>query len=74
MFRVSLQPSDVIAIVFWTKNAGPLVPYLDELAERGHCFTFLYTINNYPASLEPRVPDCGHPNNGQPPAGGQSRQ
>jgi hypothetical protein len=59
-FEVSLRPSDVIAIVFWTKNASPLLPYLDELAERGHCFTFLYTINNYPTSLEPLTPDLCH--------------
>jgi hypothetical protein len=59
-FQVSLDPSDVIAIVFWTKNASPLLPYLDELEQRGHRFTFLYTINNYPPSLEPNVPDLCH--------------
>lgn len=58
--EVSLAPADVIAIVFWTKNAVPLVRYLDELASMGHCFTFLYSINNYPAFLEPNVPDRGH--------------
>ena len=55
--RVSLAPDDVIAIVFWTKNAAPLLPGLDELTRMGHCFTFLYTINNYPRWLEPAVPD-----------------
>jgi Domain of unknown function (DUF1848) len=59
-FEVSLDPSDVIAIVFWTKNPSPLLPYLDELVERGHCFTFLYTVNNYPIWLEPNVPELGH--------------
>jgi hypothetical protein len=58
--RVSLAPEDVIAIVFWTKNAAPLLAELDELTRRGHCFTFLYTINNYPRWLEPEVPDEGH--------------
>ena len=57
--EVSLTSEDVIAIVFWTKNAVPLIPYLDELAALGHCFTFLYSINNYPAFLEPKVPDRG---------------
>ncbi|HMK33747.1 MAG TPA: DUF1848 domain-containing protein [Desulfomonilaceae bacterium] len=56
-FEVSLEPADVIAIVFWTKNASPLLTYVDELKQRGYCFTFLYTINNYPAWVEPRVPD-----------------
>jgi hypothetical protein len=60
IFDVSLALEDVIAIVFWTKNAAPLMPYLTELSEHGHCFTFLYTINNYPLFLEPRVPELGH--------------
>lgn len=60
VFDVSLAPQDVIAIVFWTKDAAPLMPYLHELSDRGHCFTFLYTINNYPRFLEPRVPELGH--------------
>lgn len=59
-YRVSLTPEDVIAIVFWTKDAGPLLEYLDELEDRGHCFTFLYTVNGYPASIEPGVPEQSH--------------
>jgi hypothetical protein len=54
--EVSLLPEDVITVVFWTKNAASIMPHLDELRERGHCFSFLYTINNYPEVLEPRVP------------------
>jgi hypothetical protein len=56
-FEVSLRVEDVIALVFWTKNAGPLISSLDELQDRGYCFTFLYTINRYPRELEPYVPD-----------------
>jgi hypothetical protein len=58
--EVSLLPEDVAAIVFWTKDAGPLLPHLEELKKRGHCFSFLYTVNNYPVSLEPRVPNLSH--------------
>ncbi len=58
--EVSLRPEDVISIVFWTKNAGPLLNHLDELASRGHCFSFLYTVNNYPDSLEPGAPPLTH--------------
>lgn len=58
--EVSLKPDAVIAIVFWTKNPAPLLPHLDWLREMGYCFTFLYTINNYPSFLEPHVPDLGH--------------
>jgi hypothetical protein len=56
LFEVSLLPKDVVCLVFWTKNAAPLIPHLQELRQQGHCFTFLYSINNYPAFLEPRVP------------------
>ena len=59
-YDVSLDRDDVIAIVFWTKNAEPLVAHLPELESMGHCFTFLYTINNYPPIVEPEVPDIGH--------------
>ena len=58
--EVSLAPEDVAAIVFWTKNPSPLLEHLTELQERGHCFTFLYTINNYPRYVEPRVPELTH--------------
>jgi hypothetical protein len=57
---VSLAPRDVTAIVFWTKNAAPLTKHLAELQDRGHCFTFLYTANNYPTFLEPEVPQWSH--------------
>jgi hypothetical protein len=56
LFDVSLAPEDVIGIVFWTKDARPIAPFLDELQDRGLDFTFLYTVNNYPAFLEPGVP------------------
>jgi len=59
MHEVSLRAEDVIALVFWTKNATPMLPYLEELRDRGHCFTFLYTINNYPSFLEPGAPEPG---------------
>jgi hypothetical protein len=59
-FMVSLVPDDVIAFVFWTKNAAPMIPNLQELVDLGHCFTFLYTINGYPRFMEPGVPEQSH--------------
>lgn len=56
--RVSLFPVDVDAIVFWTKNPAPLMKHLDELDSMGYKYYFLYTLNGYPALLEPRVPSC----------------
>jgi hypothetical protein len=53
--RISLHPKDVDAIVFWTKNAGPMLPALDGIAEMGHFFLIQYTITNYPRELEASV-------------------
>ena len=55
--RVSLLPSDIDAIVFWSKNPAPLMAHLDELDELGLRYYFQFTLNNYPKMLEPRVPD-----------------
>ena len=57
-FRVSLRPDDVDGIVFWTKNAGPFLPYLSEVAQMGYPFFVQYTINGYPRALENRVVDA----------------
>ncbi len=38
------------------KNAAPLIPHLEELKQKGYCFTMLYSINRYPAVVEPGVP------------------
>lgn len=44
-------------IVFWTKNARPLLPYLEEIHDRGYDFYFQFTVNDYEAEgYEPRVP------------------
>ena len=50
--RVSLAPSDVDGLVFWTKNLGPFLPYLRELKSIGFPFVIQYTINGYPRILE----------------------
>ena len=54
--RVSLKPEDVDAIVFWTRDAGPLMGHLDELDRRGFRYYFQYTILGYPRIIEPAVP------------------
>lgn len=54
--KVSLRPDDVDVLVFWTKNPRPLMPYLEELEGRGYRYYFQYTLNGYPAELEPYVP------------------
>jgi len=54
--RVSLKPEDVDAIVFWTRNPRPLMPYLDELDSRGYRYYFQFTILGYPRELDPKSP------------------
>ena len=45
------------AIVFWSKNPRPLIPFLPELEEHGINYYFQFTLNNYEKEgLEPGVP------------------
>jgi len=47
----------VRAIVFWTKDPGPMFPYLDRLDERGVNYYFQFTLNDYEdKGYEPNVP------------------
>jgi Domain of unknown function (DUF1848) len=54
--RVSLKPNDVDVIVFWTRNASPLLNRLKELDRRGHRYCFLYTVLDNPRIVDPRCP------------------
>lgn len=53
---VSLLPENVEAIIFWSKNPAPLIPYLDELDNKGFHYYFQFTLNDYPRAIEPQVP------------------
>ena len=50
----SLRPDDVDAIVFWSKNYGPLIPRLDELRDKYRLY-FLYSITGLSNILEENV-------------------
>jgi hypothetical protein len=54
--RVSLVPEDVEVIVFWTRQPGPLLPYLDELDQRGYQYYFQYTLLDYPLQIDTAAP------------------
>ena len=54
--EVDLSPEAVDAIVFWTRNPAPLIPYLDELDEKGFHYYFQYTITGFPRELEKSTP------------------
>lgn len=53
--KVSLSPTLVDCIVFWTKNAAPLLPHLDALS-KDYPFYFQYTLNAYSRDIEPCLP------------------
>lgn len=55
--NVALTREAVDGFVFWTRNAGPFLPVLDRVAERGFTFVLHYTITGYPRVLETAVPD-----------------
>ncbi len=54
--RVSLEPQDVDAFVFWSKNPAPLLPHLAELEARGYRYYFQFTLNGYDRRFEPHMP------------------
>ncbi|MCG6881089.1 MAG: DUF1848 domain-containing protein [Deltaproteobacteria bacterium] len=54
--RISLRPEDVDVIVFWTRYPDPLVPFLNELDDRGYRYYFLYTLMHNPRALDPKSP------------------
>ncbi len=58
--EVSLLPSDVDAIVFWTRYPAPLLKHLDRLHNAGYHYIFLYTITGYPEWLEPNSIKLSH--------------
>ena len=52
--RISLSPSVVDCIVFWTKNPAPMIPALSGLSD--YDYYFQYTLNNYGKETEPNIP------------------
>lgn len=54
VFAVSLEPEDVDAFVFWTKNPAPFIDKLDYLND--YVYYFQFTLNPYDRSLEPQLP------------------
>lgn len=55
--QISLTPAETDAIVFWTKDPAPLLPYLDELEERGFRYYFQFTLTPYGSDIEPGLRD-----------------
>ena len=54
IYKIDLNPDTVDCIVFWTKNAYPMLNKLDQIP---FPYYFQYTINGYGKDLETRLPD-----------------
>ncbi len=52
--KISLSPSVVDGIVFWTKNPAPMMAYLSELEK--YAYYFQFTLTAYDRDVEPNVP------------------
>ena len=50
--RIPLNPDVVECIVFWTKDAGPMMGRLAEIEKMGYPYCFQYTITPYGKELE----------------------
>ena len=55
--RVPLTKDVVDAIVFWTKDAQNIMPYLDEIDSMGFPYCFQFTITPYGREIEPGLRD-----------------
>lgn len=55
--RISLDPGEVVGIVFWSKNPRPLLRHLPLLDQSGFRYYVQYTITCYPRDLEPKSPE-----------------
>lgn len=53
---ISLKPSDVEVIVFWTRNPKPLMRHLQELDDKDYRYYFQYTVMANPRLLDPKSP------------------
>jgi hypothetical protein len=55
--KLHLSPDVVDAIVFWTKNAAPMIDRIGDLKQRGFCYYFQFTLTPYEKDVEPGLPD-----------------
>jgi hypothetical protein len=54
--KILLIPEHIDCIVFWTKNAEKLMPYLPEIDDMGYKYYFQFTLTSYDSSIERGVP------------------
>jgi Domain of unknown function (DUF1848) len=54
--RISLEPVDVDAFVFWTRDPRPMLEHLPELDRRDYRYYFQFTLLGYPRAIDPKAP------------------
>ena len=54
--KIELSPEVIDCIIFWTRNAKPLMPYLSELDQLGYMYYFQYTVTTYSKQWETANP------------------
>ncbi|MFP5222162.1 MAG: DUF1848 domain-containing protein [Acidobacteriota bacterium] len=54
--RISLEPKDVDAVVFWTRDPRPIIAHLPWLDGLGLRSVFQFTLVEYPPALHPGMP------------------
>lgn len=55
--RIPLTPELIDCIVFWTKDAANMIPYLDQLDEMGYVYYFQFTLTPYDREIEQNLRD-----------------
>lgn len=55
--KLSLSPSVVDAMVFWTKNPRPMMRYLDAIDSHNIPYCFHFTLTPYGCDIEPNLPE-----------------
>ncbi|MHC1694531.1 MAG: DUF1848 domain-containing protein [Eubacteriales bacterium] len=55
--RIALSPEVVDCIVFWTKDASNLLPYLEELDGLGYNYYFQFSLTPYGRDIEKNLRD-----------------
>jgi hypothetical protein len=53
--NVKITPQNVDGIVFWTKDAGNILRYLDEIDGMGYAYYFQFTVTPYEHDIEPSL-------------------
>ena len=54
--EISLSPTLIDCIVFWTKNPAPMLAALDELDALGYPYYFQFTLTPYDRRIERNLP------------------